>query len=92
MQVTFCAAASFGLLALFLRFGGGRSAAWDSLAANSFAIYLLHYPLVTWTQYGLLATRAGAPMKSAVVFTVALAASWACASSLRSFPLVGRIL
>lgn len=92
MQVTFCAAASFGLLALFLRFGGGRSAAWDSLAANSFAIYLLHYPLVTWTQYGLLATRAGAPMKSAVVFTVALAASWACASSLRRFPLVGRIL
>lgn len=91
-QAAFCAAASFALPALFLRFGGSRSPAWDSLAANGFAIYLLHYPFVTWTQYGLLAVRAGAPMKGALVFTVALAASWAGASCLRRLPGVGRIL
>lgn len=91
-QAVFCAAASFALPALFLRFGGSRSPAWDSLAANGFAIYLLHYPFVTWTQYGLLAVRADAPMKGALVFTIALAASWASATCLRHLPGVSRIL
>lgn len=45
--VTFCAAACFALCAVFLRFGGRPGAAWDGLAANSYGIYLLHYPVVT---------------------------------------------
>ncbi len=92
MQSAFCAAACFALPALFLRFGGGSSPAWDSLAANSFAIYLLHYPFVTWTQYGLLPVSVGAAVKGALVFAVALAASWASASFLRRLPLFGRVL
>ena len=91
-QAAFCAAAGFALLAVFPRFGGGRSPAWDSLAANGFGIYLLHYPVVTWTQDGLVAAPVGAPLKGALVFAVALAASWIGASLLRRIPLVGRIL
>ncbi len=34
MQSAFCAAACFALPALFVRFGGGSSPAWESLAAN----------------------------------------------------------
>ncbi|MEE7465468.1 hypothetical protein MFUR16E_32005 [Methylobacterium fujisawaense] len=91
-QAAFCAAACFALPAFFLRFGGGSSPVWDSLAANSFAIYLLHYPLVTWTQYGLLPVRVDAAVKGALVFAVALAASWASASFVRLFSMFGRVL
>lgn len=92
MQSVFCAAACFALPALFVRFGGRSSPAWDSLAANSFAIYLLHYPFVTWTQYGLLPVSVDAALKGALVFAVALAASWASAAFLRPLPQLGRIL
>ncbi|MGE8131933.1 acyltransferase family protein [Methylobacterium sp. NPDC080182] len=91
-QAAFCAAACFALPALFLRFGGGSLPAWDSLAANSFAIYLLHYPYVTWTQYGLLPVSVDAAVKGALVFTIALAASWASAAFLRRLPMFGRML
>ncbi len=88
-QATFCATACFAVPALFLRFGGRRTLLWDSLAANSFAIYLLHYPLVTWTQYGLLSMRLGALSKGVIAFAVALVASWAGAALLRRLPLFG---
>ncbi|MGI3900642.1 MAG: acyltransferase family protein [Janthinobacterium lividum] len=91
-QAAFCTAASYALPALFLRFGGGRSPAWDSLAANSFAIYLLHYPVVTWTQYALLAAPASAPAKGAITFAVALLGSWTTAALLRRLPTLSRIL
>lgn len=90
-QAVFCAAACFALVALFLRFEARRPA-WDSLAANGFAIYLLHYPIVTWTQFGLLGWKAGAVAKGLTVFAVALGASWAGAGLLRRLPLVGRVL
>jgi hypothetical protein len=47
---------------------------------------------VTWTQYGLLPTSVDAALKGALVFAVALAASWASAAFLRALPLFGRIL
>ncbi|TNC14351.1 acyltransferase [Methylobacterium terricola] len=91
-QAVFCAAACFALPALFLRAAEGRRPAWDSLAANSFAIYLLHYPVVTWTQFGLLGWKAGAVAKGLATFAVALGASWAGAALLRRWPVVGRWL
>lgn len=91
-RAAFCATASFAVPALFLRFGEGRSPPWDSLAANSFAIYLLHYPFVTWTQSGLLAVPINAPAKGAITFAVAFVASWAAARLLRHLPLVERVL
>ncbi|MCF4128071.1 acyltransferase [Methylobacterium sp. SyP6R] len=87
-RTVFCAAAAFALPALFLRFGGRPSRAWDSLSANSFAIYLLHYPVVTWLQFGLLARPLGAPLKGALVSALAVAASWAGAAALRRVPLI----
>ncbi len=89
-QAVFCAAACFALPAVFLRLAGGRRPAWDSLAANGFAIYLLHYPVVTWTQFGLLAWKAGAVAKGLTVFAVALGVTWAGAALLRRIPVTGR--
>ncbi|BCM81801.1 acyltransferase family protein [Methylobacterium indicum] len=92
VQVVFCAAACFALPAVCLRLAGGRRPVLDSLAANGFAIYLLHYPVVTWMQDGLLGLKAGAVAKGLTVFAVALAGSWTCAAVLRRIPLVGRRL
>ncbi|MGF3022089.1 acyltransferase family protein [Methylobacterium aquaticum] len=91
-RTVFCATAALALPALFLRFGGRPSRAWDSLSANSFAIYLLHYPAVTWTQFGLLALPLGAALKGAIVFAVAFAASWAGAVAVRRVPFVRKRL
>ncbi|MGX7705962.1 hypothetical protein [Methylobacterium sp. Gmos1] len=91
-RTVFCAAAALALPALFLRFTHARSRAWDSLSANAFAIYLLHYPAVTWVQVALLGLPLGAAVKGATVFVVALAASWAGASALRRLPPVRRVL
>lgn len=91
-QAVFCAAACFALPALFLRFAEGRRPVLDSLAANGFAIYLLHYPVVTWAQFGLLGWKAGAVAKGGVTFAVALSVSWAGAALLRRWPPAGRVL
>ncbi len=59
---------------------------------NSFAIYPLHYPAVTWAQFALLALPLGAPLKGATVFAVALPMSWAGAWALRRSPLIRTVL
>ena len=74
---TFCAASCVAAPAVCLRFAGRRSRVWDSLAASSFGIYLLHYPVVTWVQFGLLHTSLGAVGKASVTFAAALMLSWA---------------
>ena len=84
--VLFCAAAAFALLAAVLRFARRRNAGWDSLAANAYGIYLLHYPIVTWTQYALLEHPMTAILKASLVFLTALLLSWAGASLLRRIP------
>ena len=90
--VGFCASTCFALSAVFLRF---RQQPWpplDSLAACSYAIFLLHYPVVTWSQYGLLGLGFGAVAKGAMVFTVALGVSWGGAALLRRAPGLRRVL
>lgn len=75
-----------------MRVAEGRRPVLDRLAANGFAIYLLHYPVVTWTQFGLLGWKAGAVTTGLSTFAVALGASWAGAALLRRLPVVGRVL
>ncbi len=92
--VLFCAASCFALTAIFFRFGVRRSgsALGDNLAANAYAIYVLHYPFVTWMQYALLEVRPGAFVKGMLVFCTALAASWGSAVMLRRLPGVARVI
>ena len=89
---TYCAAACFAWPALFLRFGGRPSLFWTSLTANSFTIYLLHYPVVTWMQYALLSVSASALVKGTSTFCVALFASWVGAVLLRRLPGAARVI
>jgi peptidoglycan/LPS O-acetylase OafA/YrhL len=87
-----CAATCFAFLAIFLRFAQTRSTACDSLAANSYAIYLIHYAFVSWLQYALLPASIPGIAKFLIVFPGALFLSWATSATLRRIPAVARII
>ena len=87
-----CAATSLAFLAIFLRFAQTRSAVRDSLAANSYAIYLIHYGFVSWLQYALLPASIPGVVKFFIVFPGAFFLSWATSATLRRIPAVARII
>lgn len=94
VDVTFvvsCAASSFAVLALFVRFAR-RGRAGDSLAANAYGMYITHYPFVSWLQYALLGAVLPAAAKATMVFLGAVALSWTVSAALRRIPAVGRVL
>lgn len=87
-----CATTSFALLAVFVRKLRGPSRVWDSLAANAFGIYLLHYPIVAWLQYALLGVSLPGTAKGLIVIAVGLLASWSCTAALRRLGWVERVI
>jgi surface polysaccharide O-acyltransferase-like enzyme len=64
----------------------------DSLSANSFGIYLIHYPLVHWIQFTLLPAVWPAWVKFSLVFAGALALSWGTTKLIRQIPAVRRVI
>ncbi len=91
-MLLFCAAMAAGLLALAVQFGRQRSAVGDSLGANAYGIYLLHYPIVLWIQYALLHVPLGPVAKGSLVLASGFGLSWLAASLLRRVPGVARIV
>jgi surface polysaccharide O-acyltransferase-like enzyme len=87
-----CAATSFAFLAIFLRFAQTRSTVWDSVAANSYGIYLVHYAIVSWLQFALLPASFSGLAKFLIVFPGALFLSWATSATLRRIPGVARVI
>jgi peptidoglycan/LPS O-acetylase OafA/YrhL len=79
-------------VAVFLRFGTGRSALVDSLSENAYAIYLVHYVFVVWLQYALLGAAMPAIAKAVLVFAGALVVSWGVAVGAGRFALLARQL
>jgi hypothetical protein len=72
-----CAAGCLFLLAVCLRFGRNRVRALDSLSANAYGMYLVHYVFVVWLQFALLDLALFAVVKVAIVFGGTLLMSWA---------------
>jgi glucans biosynthesis protein C len=87
-----CAMGCLVLLALCLRFGRARSPILDSLSANAYSIYLLHYVFVVWLQYALLDSNLHAVAKAAFVFSGALIMSWAASVAFDRFVLNSPVL
>ena len=87
-----CAASSFAFLALFVRFAKSRSKMWESLTANAYGIYLVHYAFVSWLQYSLLKATLPAIAKGWVVILGGVALSWAVTAALRRIPAVARVI
>ena len=87
-----CAASSFAFLAMFTRFARTRTKIWDSLTANAYGIYLLHYAFVSWLQYALLKTTLPALAKGSLVILGGVALSWLATATLRRIPAVARMI
>ena len=75
--VVCCAGGCLAVMAVCIRFATNRRRWLDSLSANAYGMYLVHYPFVVWMQYALLNAPLPAIVKAAIVFAVAVALSWA---------------
>lgn len=80
--VVACAAGCLGSLAICLRFAHWRLRAFDSLSANAYRIYLIHYVFAVWLQYALLGAGLFAIGKAAIVFGGTLIMSWTIATAI----------
>jgi hypothetical protein len=87
-----CAAISFALLAIFLRFVRMRRRSFDSLFENSYGIYVIHYGVVAWLSYALLDAPLSVATKWLIVFISSLALCWVAVAALRRIPRVARVL
>lgn len=87
-----CSTISFALIALFRRFAIAYQPAFDSLSSSSYGMYLIHYPVVVWLQFALLAVALGPIAKGAIVFVGAVALSWGIVVMLRRVPATARLL
>ena len=85
-----CAASSFAFMAIFVRFANRRSSICDSLSANEYGMYLVHYMFVSWIQYAMLPSSMSPVAKGIIVFAGVLATSWAASASLGRVPGVAR--
>jgi len=87
-----CAATSCLFLGAFLRFARTRNAVSDSLRANAYGIYVVHYACVTWLQYLLSSADVPAAAKLGLVVAGTVAVSWSATAALRRIPAVAAIV
>ncbi len=87
-----CTASCIAFITLFRRLCHSARPAWDSLSANAYGIYLIHYIFVLWLQYLLIPVPLSALAKFALTFTGSLALSWVIIVLVRRIPLVGKYL
>jgi hypothetical protein len=87
-----CAALSFAVLAVFLRFARKTGPLGRSLQANAYGMYLTHYVFTAWLSWLLLPQAWGGLAKGLAVTAGAVALSWLLTMALRRLPLLGRIL
>jgi surface polysaccharide O-acyltransferase-like enzyme len=86
-----CAASSLFVTAVVIRFA--RQSSWaDSLSANAYGIYLLHYLFVIWIQYAALDWAMPALVKCAVVLIAATGLSWLTTALLRRSKMIARVV
>jgi len=71
-----CTASCLAFLAIFKASVHSPKPAWQSLTANAYGIYLVHYIFVVWCQYFLLPLQVHAVIKFGISFMIALSLSW----------------
>lgn len=64
----------------------------DSLSANAYGLYLVHYNFVVWLQYALLGTALLALIKAAVVFGGTLVLSWIAVLAVQRIPFGAQLI
>jgi hypothetical protein len=84
-----CAGGVFFAIASSQRFGTIRSPIFDSLSANAYSLYLVHYGFAIWLQYALLGLALFALIKGLIVFTATLILSWVTVLVVARIPFIG---
>ncbi len=87
-----CAATSFASLAVCLRYLSSRSRVLDDLSANSYGIFLTHYPFVSWLGFAMLGVFLPTFSKFLLVTAGSIALSWVTVIALRHIPALARII
>jgi surface polysaccharide O-acyltransferase-like enzyme len=87
-----CGTISFAFIALFRRTAVARQPVFDSLSASSYGMYLIHYPVVIWLQFAMLAVSLSPIAKTSIVYAGAVALSWGIVVALRCVPVIARVL
>ncbi len=87
-----CTLSSLAFLAAFKANVHTPKPVWQSLSANAYGIYLVHYIFVTWCQYALLPIPVHAIVKFAITFVVSLSLSWLTTSLLRENTLIKKYI
>lgn len=87
-----CAASCFAFLAVFFRFARTRRKVFDSLSANSYGVFVVHYAVLAWLLYGMLKISLPALAKGFIVFFCAVLFCWGIIASIRRIPAVARII
>jgi hypothetical protein len=77
------AASSLAFVSLFVRFARRPNRLMDSISANAFGIYLLHYACVSWLQWAFLGVAWSGWAKGTSVFALVVLASWALSAAFR---------
>jgi peptidoglycan/LPS O-acetylase OafA/YrhL len=86
-----CAASSLFVIAVVVRFA--RACRWaDSLSANAYGIYLMHYAFVIWIQYVALRWTLPAFVKGIAVSLATVGISWMTVALLRQSKLIARVV
>jgi hypothetical protein len=94
-SVTFvlnCAIVSFMWLAVFTRFVKRANRLMDSLTANAYGIYIVHYAFVAGLQFALLPQNISGAGKAMIVTFGALVLSWMTAMILRRVPVASKLM
>ena len=87
-----CAGLCLAFLAVFFRFVRKRRKVLDSLSANSYGVFVIHYVVVAWLLYAMLKSPLSALAKGSIVFLCAALLSWGFIATIRRIPCVARVM
>jgi glucan biosynthesis protein C len=73
-------------IAISVHFAAKHSRRLDSLSADAYGLYLVHYNFVVWLQYALLGTTLFAMIKAAIVLGGTLVLSWIAVLAVQRIP------
>ena len=90
--VASCLVSSLACLAFFKQKIKSEQNFWNSIAANAYGIYIVHYIFVTWLQWALSQSTIPVILKFFIVFTAALTASWLIINWIRKIALFKKVL
>jgi len=82
----------FLILGYFQRFKQSGWSLLDPLRADAYGMFLVHYPIVLWLEYGLYDLDLPAIVKVVIVFVLTVLLSWAATAALRWIPGANRVL